>query len=81
MLYASYEEVFDNGVHEYEFLTVRCPTCKNQEKIRVKGEDLFAYNQGKHVQQAFPYLTPAQRERLITGICGKCFDDMFKEED
>lgn len=79
--YAGYEEAFDNGVHEYEFTTVRCPHCKNDTKIRVKGEDLFRFNQGTSIQQAFPYLTAGQRERLMSGICERCWDDLFKDED
>ena len=33
------------------------------------------------IQDAFFGLTPDQRELLITGICGKCFDGMFADEE
>jgi hypothetical protein len=31
------------------------------------------------VQDIFPEWTPAQREMLISQICGTCFDEMFGE--
>jgi hypothetical protein len=75
MKYASYTERSDP--HTYVFLSVPCPDCGSQESIEVKGPDLYRYNQGGHVQDVFPYLSPAQRERLITGVCGPCFEKMF----
>lgn len=31
------------------------------------------------VQTAFPYLSADERELLVSGICGTCFDDMCNE--
>jgi hypothetical protein len=28
------------------------------------------------IQQAFPYLSPGEREQLITGMCDGCFEDL-----
>jgi hypothetical protein len=32
---------------------------------------------GAFVQDAFPMLTPPERERLVTGICGPCWEALF----
>lgn len=87
MQYASYEESFDekaspNERHKYHFKSMDCPIngprCVRNEVITVFGADLFNYQSGqiRYIQDAFPYLTPAQRERFLTGICESCFDTM-----
>ena len=35
--------------------------------VKVKGEDVFNYRRGALIQDAFPYLSPKQREFLKTG--------------
>lgn len=77
--YASYEEKFNP--QRYAFTTIPCPKCGKQEVIEVQAPDLYKYNQGAFMQDAFPYLTPSQRERLMTGICGPCFDKLFPPEE
>lgn len=80
--YEKYTESFDDkkspddrSRHQYHF-EVRCRgECKELKKVTVNGPDLFDYNQGAFVQDAFPYLSAADRELLfMTGICGTCFD-------
>ena len=34
-----------------------------------------------NLQVQFPYLNADQREILLSGICGACFDEIFPEED
>jgi len=36
---------------------------------------------GMHIQNAFPYLDSGQREILISGICGPCFDKIFEGKE
>ena len=81
MRYAGYRETFENEVHEYHLTTIPCPRCGKQTEITVKGPDLFEYNQGAFIQDAFPYLSAADRERLMSGYCGPCFDSLFAGED
>lgn len=78
--YANMDELHDP--HRYMFLTVACPMCGgNQKEITVNGEDLFKYNQGAFVQDAFPYLSDGDREQLfMTGICSACFDAMGADD-
>lgn len=44
--------------------------------VTVPGPALFKYRQGAMMQDAFPMLTPQQREFLITGMY-----DSFPEDD
>ena len=43
------------------------------------GED--AYAAGAYIQDAFPFLTPEQREFLMTGITPGQWDELFAEEE
>ena len=54
-----------------------CPSCKTLVKVKVKYVDYVKYCDGALAQVAFPYLQPAEREVLISGICPKCWDKMF----
>ena len=74
---AGYEEKFNP--QRYAFTTVPCPKCGKQEVIEVMAPDLYKFNQGASLQVAFPYLTPGQRERFLSGICDPCFDKLFAE--
>lgn len=63
-------------------ITKVCITCGQVVDILVNKEDYDLYKQGiVKVQDAFPYLKPAEREMLISGICGDCFDAMFTNEE
>lgn len=64
------------------FVTRVCKTCGQVIEMEVNEKDLVMYRAGvKKAQDAFPYLTPAEREMLISGICGDCFDAMFTDEE
>lgn len=41
---------------------------------------LLAYAGGALIQNAFPFLTPDQREFLMTGITPDEWDDLFSED-
>ena len=57
-----------------------CRVCKNQVEMKVYVEDVTAWENGELIQNAMPYLTPDEREVLISGTCGPCFDRMFGED-
>lgn len=45
-------------------------------------EDYKAWESGrKLIHQAFPYLTPGEREFLMTGITVEAWGNLFKESD
>ena len=64
-------------------IITQCPICGKQHKVLVREEDWELYNSPDRprVQDIFPYLSPAERELLITGIDDKCFHKMFEGED
>lgn len=60
-----------------------CKQCHKRYLIKVKNEDYEEYqspNCQRSIQQIFPYLSPAERELFISGICGECFDKIFNSE-
>ena len=59
----------------------RCQKCGDTQTMLVKKTDLRDWKQGKYIQDAMPYLTADDRELLISGTCGPCFDNMFPEEE
>lgn len=66
--------------HTYTFVGP-CIHCQRKYSVKVHGVDLYRYRQGEEIQNAFPYLTPDQREFLMSGICGECFDKLLAFEN
>lgn len=60
---------------------VECQMCHTLVDLWVEPEDITAYTLGGMVQDVFPYLTPAERELIISGTCGPCFDYLFGESE
>ena len=58
-----------------------CISCKKEYKIEVNKADLYSYMNGELVQRAFPYLSAGERELIVSGVCDKCFIDMFKDDN
>lgn len=92
MRYASYTETYDekaedpDKAHQYHFTTIQCPIggskCQGGKVITVYGEDLFKYQSlGALIQDAFPYLSPGDRQQLMSGHCDPCYEELFSEEE
>lgn len=58
-----------------------CYACGEKQTVRAKIHDLARFRDGGFAQDCFPYLPAAEREFLISGICGKCWDEMFPAEE
>ena len=58
-----------------------CVHCSAPQSVVVPAEQLIKFGQGEFAQNCFPSLPAEQREFLISGICGKCWDEMFPETD
>lgn len=59
-----------------------CRSCKKQVDIEMSLEQLRELSIGiKKIQEIFPEKTSGEREILISGICGECFDDLFSDEN
>lgn len=61
-----------------------CILCISYGAITIKSDDFDRYKSGAMVQEAFPYLTPGQREfYFLSHWCEDCYDEVFGdlEED
>lgn len=58
-------------------IKTQCPECQGVNYVEVQESDYNAWIEGVHIQNAFPYLSAAQRELLMTGIDGICWDKLF----
>jgi len=67
------------GEHR-ELVTKTCVTCHKPVAMRVDPEDVQRHLDGMYAQHAFAdragrtYLTPAEAEMWISGLCGPCWD-------
>ena len=62
---------------EYLATSKPCPKCAGTIQVEVSSKNLFDYNQGALIQNAFPNLTAEQRERFQTGYCPPCWKNLF----
>jgi DNA-directed RNA polymerase subunit RPC12/RpoP len=58
-----------------------CYSCSKPIAVTVKVADYKRFEGGEFAQDCFSYLSADQREFLISGICGECWDKMFPKED
>lgn len=61
--------------------TSKCMGCGKGGEIDVPEDGYVRWKNGEFIQNALPMLTANQREQLMTGMHGECFDDMFPEEE
>ena len=62
-------------------VNLKCNRCGQVFTIYVDTIDLGTWISGEgFIQDIMPYLTDAERELLISGSCGKCFDKIFNIE-
>ena len=59
-----------------------CTKCQKEVTLKVQINDFMDWRYGgRHIALAFDYLSPDEREILISGICSECFDKIFKKEE
>lgn len=56
-----------------------CCECGKEYNFEVPREAVLAWRDGARIQDAIPMLNQDERELLISGICGACFDKIFGE--
>ena len=49
--------------------------------MAVNIDDYTSWENGALIQTAMPYLSADEREVLISGMCGPCFDNLFGGEE
>lgn len=63
-------------------INTTCPSCGKTTPIQIRRvADYHAWQDGVHAQNALPYLSAAEREMLISGICPTCWENLFREEE
>ena len=60
-------------------LAMSCLKCGGIVRIDVNAYDLEKWFQGEYIQDAMPYLNADEREILISGHCGPCYDVLYSE--
>lgn len=58
-------------------ISVDCTFCKEEQEVVVDAKGYEKHKNGELIQNAMPNLSPEKRELLISGICPKCWDNMF----
>ena len=56
----------------------RCPLCGDTHKLNVSRSAYQHYIAGALIQDAFPALSEAEREFVMTGFCEKCQKALFE---
>lgn len=58
-----------------------CMICNLEKTIHCTQEELNLWQGGMLIQNAMPNVSVDERELLISGVCGTCFDEMFDEAE
>lgn len=59
-----------------------CPFCGRSSIVIVDFDDFQRWlNKEVSIQDAFPYISAKNRERLISGICPSCWNAQFMGYD
>lgn len=56
-----------------------CPICGHEHELTVDFEQYLVYQSGELVQDAFPHMSPTDRERFVSGLCPDCQKEVFRE--
>jgi NOL1/NOP2/fmu family ribosome biogenesis protein len=57
--------------------TQACLYCGKTSEVELDLEKVRRWQAGEHVQNVWPEMTTDEREVLITGIHGPCWDAIF----
>ncbi len=61
-------------------ISARCIDCGDNKLFDVKTANYDRWANGELIQRAMPEVPEAEREILISGMCGDCFEKMFAED-
>lgn len=56
-----------------------CPMCNTYHTLTVDMTRFILYQGGMLIQDAFPDMSPTDRERFVSGLCPDCQKEIFKE--
>ena len=69
--------VLEKVGNKYVIETKTCLHCKKTGTVKILTSELFYIRQGYHIQDAVKSLDKPEREQLISGIHGNCWEEMF----
>lgn len=58
-----------------------CDMCKYTSVYEASDDQMERWIGGEPIQTALPQLNVTEREMLISGICGDCFDSLFNVQE
>jgi hypothetical protein len=61
--------------------SIKCKRCEETQYFLAKPIDINKWMEGVKIQDALPYLTPDERELIISNICPTCWIDLFGGEE
>lgn len=64
-----------------EVVTDKCFVCHEAGKVVVDEAGYNRWKAGEFIQNALPTLSADEREQLMTGTHGPCFDEVFPDEE
>lgn len=59
--------------------TGRCVNCEKPQRVEVLEDQLMDWYFGEDIQSVMPEVSVEGREWLISGLCGACFDAVWKD--
>lgn len=62
-------------------IMMQCPFCGKNHSVNVEFDAWLDYMDGELAQNAFPDLSPTEREQIISHICPSCQDSIFGNEE
>ncbi len=76
----SHHETMDIG-NGMTRISVSCIDCGDNKLFDVKTSNYDRWANGELIQRAMPEVPEGDREILISGMCGDCFDKMWADDD
>lgn len=68
-----------DGLDGTTIIKATCIGCGIVDTFSVVTVDLKEWIDGALIQNAFPTMSVNRRELMQSGMCGRCFDRMFKD--
>lgn len=66
-----------------EISFVKCFQCDENKAVTTSSEKIENWKMNRRnlplIQDHFPELSKDERELILSGICGSCFNEMFPE--
>lgn len=59
-------------------LEMICPFCNTTHYVETTEEEYVVFCAGELAQNAFPNLTPTEREQIISHLCPNCQKEIFR---